>query len=43
MTDTKPRPLHWNPNRWQDLVLDISIPLIFALVTAAFFIFAAQS
>lgn len=36
------RPMHWNPNRMRDLVLDIAIPLIFAVLTAAFFVLAAQ-
>ncbi len=38
--DTKP--LKWNPNRWQDLFLDVTVPLLFAILTAGFFALAAQ-
>jgi len=41
--NAKARQLHWNPNRWQDLFLDITIPLVFAVITAGFFVLAAQS
>jgi hypothetical protein len=36
------RPIRWNPNRWLDLVLDVTVPLIFAVLTAAFFVLAFQ-
>ena len=35
-------PPHGNPNHWWDLVLDITVPLVFAVLTAGFFVLAAQ-
>ncbi len=32
----------WKPDRWRDLFLDVTIPLFFAVMTAAFFALAAQ-
>jgi hypothetical protein len=35
------KPLHWIPTRWQDLFLDVTVPLVFAVLTAGFFVLAA--
>jgi hypothetical protein len=40
--DANARPMHWNPHHWRDLVLDITVPLVFAILTAGFFVLAAQ-
>lgn len=32
----------WNPNRLRDLALDIAVPLLFAVLTAGFFVLAAR-
>jgi len=32
----------WKPDRWRDLVLDVTIPLFFAVMTAGFLALAAQ-
>jgi hypothetical protein len=40
--DADATPQRWTPNRWQDLFLDVTVPLIFALLTAGFFALAAQ-
>jgi hypothetical protein len=40
--DANVRSLHWNPNRWRDLVLDVTVPLVFAVATAGFFVLALQ-
>jgi hypothetical protein len=33
---------HSTAQRWRDLVLDVTVPLIFAVMTAGFFALAAQ-
>ena len=33
---------NWNPNRLRDLALDIAVPLLFAVLTAGFFVLAAR-
>jgi hypothetical protein len=33
---------NWNPDRWRDLLLDVTVPLFFAVMTAGFFALAAQ-
>ncbi len=38
----KPTPAHLGSTRWQDLALDIAIPLIFAAATAGFFVLISQ-
>ena len=38
--NTKPRAT--NPTQWQDLFLDVIVPLVFAILTAGFWVLAAQ-
>jgi hypothetical protein len=40
--DADVTPQRWTMNRWQDLVLDVTIPLVFAVLTAGFLVLAAQ-
>ena len=32
----------WKHHRWQDLALDVTVPLVFAVMTAGFFALVAQ-
>jgi hypothetical protein len=40
--DTHVKPVHRTPGRGQDLLLDVTVPLVFAFLTAGFFALAAR-